>query len=165
MKTNLDPNNQKCANLDCQNITKPGFSHCDEHLPDVTKPTQLDSLRQQLIADLEKYKSFGTPFTEDMADHIISMFKSPYAPKPDETVASILYTYKNGYDDIECAEQTQHEKCQTEAAQKLEAALLAWRDEAVLGVLDEIKKNGHGGGNFRRLIQAQKDKYSKRESE
>jgi len=50
----------------------------------MTKDTQPDSLRQQLITDLEKYKNFGTPFTGDMADHIIEMFSALYAPKADE---------------------------------------------------------------------------------
>lgn len=34
-----------------------------------------DKLRQQLITDLEQYKNFGTPFTEDMADHLLQFFR------------------------------------------------------------------------------------------
>lgn len=32
-------------------------------------------IRDILIEDLKKYKNFGTPFTEDVADHIIGLFQ------------------------------------------------------------------------------------------
>lgn len=31
-------------------------------------------MREKLVGDLTKYKNFGTPFTEDMADHIIDKY-------------------------------------------------------------------------------------------
>lgn len=104
-----------------------------------TQPTQSDSLRQQLIADLEKYKSFGTPFTEDMADHIISMFVALYAPKSDESVDAILSEY------FTWRGEAIHEVNQTQNYQRMKAKLEAHYSERerraeLMGRMDEHKQ-------------------------
>lgn len=58
------------------------------------------SLKQQLITDLERYKNYGTPFTEDMANHIIALLEpvmlSVIGEDENIWVKSVEHLDKNG---------------------------------------------------------------------
>lgn len=50
MTTNdkYDPNKQTCASWDCKSLTRPGYSHCDEHLKAVNDSDELDKIFEDM---------------------------------------------------------------------------------------------------------------------
>lgn len=60
-----------CAALGCEDDcghairTKKVIAVLDDSKPDTT-------LREQLANDLERYKNYGTPFTQDMVSHVLT---------------------------------------------------------------------------------------------
>ena len=80
-----------------------GFTHSDGddcyEQPDPSQQPKL-GFREKLITDLERFKNFGTPFTSDMADHVIDMFEAALPQQVGEPAGRNYWTGRaQGYNE------------------------------------------------------------------